>query len=48
MEKEGINVRKTIAEERWNKRNARAYERYLKITPNDVHQLIARGIEVAR
>ena len=37
-----------MAEERWDMRNARAYERYLKITPDEAHQLIARGIEVAR
>jgi len=37
MEKEGINVKKTMAE-----------ERYLKITPDDAHQFIASGIEVAR
>ena len=38
MEKEGINVKKIMAEERWNKRNARAYERFLKITPKDEGQ----------
>lgn len=27
------NVKKIMAEERWNKRNARAYERYIKIAP---------------
>ena len=35
MEKEGINVKKIMAEERWNKRNARAYERYRKLAPDD-------------
>lgn len=34
MEKE-ISVKKIMAEERWNKRNARAYERYRRITPKD-------------
>ena len=38
MEKEGINVKKTMAEERWNKRNARAYERYRKLAPDDEKQ----------
>ncbi|MEA1864226.1 MAG: class I SAM-dependent methyltransferase [Euryarchaeota archaeon] len=38
MEKEGINVKKIMAEERWNKRNARAYERYRKLAPGDEEQ----------
>lgn len=37
MEREGIDVKNTMAE-----------ERYLKITPDDAHQLLSRGIEVAR
>ena len=38
MEREGINVKKTMAEERWNKRNARAYERFIKVTPSGDEQ----------
>ena len=30
-----LNVKKIMAEERWNKRNARAYERYIKIAPKN-------------
>ena len=30
-----LNVKKIMAEERWNKRNARAYERYIKIAPKE-------------
>ena len=33
------NVKKIMAEERWNKRNARAYERYRKIAPKKDEEL---------
>ena len=32
------NVKNVMAEERWNKRNARAYERYIKLAPKDEKQ----------
>ena len=38
MGKDGTDVKKIMAEERWNKRNARAYERYRKITPKEEEQ----------
>ncbi len=37
MEKD-TDVKKIMAEERWNKRNARAYERFIKVTPSGDEQ----------